>query len=87
MLLRKRLMGYIHPAGEQHPLGHANVVALLDQATAYFPERTAEMLAGLEAKTDKRGKKLTPHLIELRDQLKELEGSKLDKIIKSSKKK
>ena len=87
MLLRKRLMGYIRPLAEQHPLGHANVVALLDQATAYFPERTADLMAGLEAKTDKRGKKLTPHLIELRDQLKELEGSKLDKIIKGSKKK
>lgn len=87
IILREKMLGYIRPLAEQHPFAHANILALLDQAQAYFPERSAEINLKMADKFQAREKKVGERLAELRAQIKELEGTKLDKIIKGSKKK
>ena len=70
ILLRMHIMKYIRPLAEQHPFQHANIVALLDQAQARFPERTIEVNVRITDKFEKRAIRLKERITELQDQIK-----------------
>jgi ParB/RepB/Spo0J family partition protein len=84
MVLRYELIQLIRPTAEHTPVKNYDAAALIDQANAYFPEKTKELIKALDDKKEKRNKKLTPRLTELRDELKLLEGTGLDKAIKKA---
>ncbi|MBS1684734.1 MAG: ParB/RepB/Spo0J family partition protein [Bacteroidetes bacterium] len=87
LVLRLRLNKYLRPESEQTMHRHTNVLAMMDQVKAHFPDKYNVIMTALDDKKTKRAGKVKSAIDELQDQLKEIQGSKTDRVVKASKSK